>query len=369
MNRKILHIITTSNPHGGAQKVLLNHVALCKDYQNTVLVGSAGILTDELAQLDVEVIISKYLKRNYSFLDIFFMTSLYFQLRKFNYDLVVSHSSKAGLLVRIVCWLRQQSNLFVVHGWSFSNNTNWLKGKFYFSVEKFASLFSDNLLFVSYYDRDIAHKLGIGTGSNNEVIWNGCQPQELSSNTYNDNVTNLVFVARLSEQKDHRTLINAVALLEKKVQEKIRIRCIGGGDLMNELQELVNHFGLNNSFEFLGELRVLDEHYKWAKFSVLISNYEGFPLVNVESFSFGVPVIASNVGGVSEIVKNSETGYLVERGDIEGLSDLINKLVRIQHTEYIELVQNVKRLHEESLTETVISSKTINYLEKCIYQN
>ena len=95
---------------------------------------------------------------------------------------------------------------------------------------------------------------------------------------------------------------------------------------------------------------------KNADIFVLTSNYEGFPITILEAMSFGLPVIASDVGGVSEIVDNS-VGYLIKRGDKEGLKRALkglidNKAIRL------EKGNNARKRIEESFTLDKMLSKT-----------
>jgi glycosyltransferase involved in cell wall biosynthesis len=71
----------------------------------------------------------------------------------------------------------------------------------------------------------------------------------------------------------------------------------------------------------------VDEILARAQISLLVTNWEGFPLSILESMRAGLPVVASAVGGVDEAVREAETGYLVPRGSVEQLRDRISRLI------------------------------------------
>jgi glycosyltransferase involved in cell wall biosynthesis len=95
---------------------------------------------------------------------------------------------------------------------------------------------------------------------------------------------------------------------------------------------------------------------KNADIFVLTSNYEGFPITILEAMSFGLPVIASDVGGVSEIVDNS-VGYLIKRGDKEGLKRALKELIDSKAIR-LEKGNNARKRIEESFTLDKMLSKT-----------
>lgn len=125
-----------------------------------------------------------------------------------------------------------------------------------------------------------------------------------------------LYVGRLFENKGIKTLVSAWRKLNG-----IPLKVIGEGYLRKELQETALHEGLD--VEFLG-IRPLSDvlHYlKGARFLVVPSlHHEGFPRVLVEALSFGVPVIATNVDPLPELVAHGRTGLIFEAGSSESLS-------------------------------------------------
>ena len=131
-----------------------------------------------------------------------------------------------------------------------------------------------------------------------------------------------VYVGRLSQEKGVRTLIKAWAGIDMK------LKIIGDGPLRNELTKL-SEKELQN-IEFCGYLdrKTILEIVSDAAFQLVPSEwYEGFPMVLLEAFSCGTPVIGSDIGSIGEIVVNGETGLKFEPGNPEALKDAVLSLL------------------------------------------
>lgn len=124
-----------------------------------------------------------------------------------------------------------------------------------------------------------------------------------------------------------RLLIESLALIrEKDWQAEI----VGDGPLLNEAVCLAEKYNLGDRIRFLGHLppSELDRRYR-SSYCVVVPSMllESFGLVGIEAMAFGKPVVAFNSGGIEEWLKDGETGFLVERGDIEGFADKISRLL------------------------------------------
>ena len=142
------------------------------------------------------------------------------------------------------------------------------------------------------------------------------------------NDPHVLFVGNLIPRKGLSYLVEAA---QKIVKEKpgTKFLIVGEGPLKNHLVELLKSSSLLGSFKFLGSLseNVLPAAYSCADVFVLPSIQEGQGIVLLEAQASGKPVVAFNVGGANEAVKNKETGLLVERGSSEALADGVLKLL------------------------------------------
>ncbi|MED4288147.1 glycosyltransferase [Priestia megaterium] len=137
---------------------------------------------------------------------------------------------------------------------------------------------------------------------------------------YKDGDKIVVMVARLTEQKDHETVINATSILPSN----IHLVFVGNGEKRQEYIEMINKLNLNDRVHLLGARKDVPNIMKTADLFVLSSHFEGFGLVVVEAMASGLPVIGSDVAGLTDIV--SGAGRLFDPGNAGQLSEIIMEL-------------------------------------------
>ena len=154
-----------------------------------------------------------------------------------------------------------------------------------------------------------------------------------------------MYLGRLSEEKGIKTLIDATMKVflsgnnDTGRYNDYKLKIVGDGPLKEEMISYVKLKGAENNIEFLGHKSHEEamDILKGSKFLVIPSQcYENFPYAVLESFALGKPVIASRIGGIPELVKNWETGLLVEPGNPELLSLKISFLLK--HPEKAEVI-------------------------------
>ena len=142
-------------------------------------------------------------------------------------------------------------------------------------------------------------------------------------------ISNLVLtVARLTAQKSIATLIDALAILCARGRDA-KLKVIGEGPERTALEQQTRALNLQDRVEFVGALaqKELPRHYAECAVFVLPSIREGMGLVFAEALLCGAPVIAANSGGVTDIVKDGETGLLVPERDARALADAIERML------------------------------------------
>ena len=136
-----------------------------------------------------------------------------------------------------------------------------------------------------------------------------------------------VIVARLNGRKGHATLLKSVALLRDSDVTPL-ILVVGDGPEGEALERQAQQLGLGPSqVRFLGARSDVDRILSAADFFVLPSDTEGLPLSVLEAMAHGLPIVASRVGGIPEIIETSEHGLLVPPGDSEALAEAIRSLI------------------------------------------
>ena len=139
----------------------------------------------------------------------------------------------------------------------------------------------------------------------------------------------IVMVSRFSRQKDHATLVRALALLGTRGLRP-RLLLAGGGKALHRkpLERLVAELGLYDQVQFLGVIRNVPEVLMGSRIAVLSTHYEGMPLALVEGMAAGCAVVGSAVPGVREMIDHGVDGLLVPESDAEALADALQALLR-----------------------------------------
>jgi glycosyltransferase involved in cell wall biosynthesis len=132
-------------------------------------------------------------------------------------------------------------------------------------------------------------------------------------------------VGRLDPEKNHDLLLVAMRRLIEECPD-VRLLLVGYGPLGPRLQAQARSLGIGSFVHLLGFRKDVEDILGAADIFVLPSEWEGLPLALLEAGAKGLPAVASNTGGVPEIIKNGETGFLVEPGDV---AELANKLIQL----------------------------------------
>lgn len=135
----------------------------------------------------------------------------------------------------------------------------------------------------------------------------------------------LVHISNFREVKRVLDVVNIFALVEKALS--CRLLLVGDGPEMNRVEREVLRLGLEEKVQFLGKQEGVQEILQMTDVFVLPSGQESFGLVALEAMACGVPVVASRVGGLPEVVKHGKTGYLCDVGDVGGMSEAVLKLL------------------------------------------
>ena len=168
-------------------------------------------------------------------------------------------------------------------------------------------------------------------------------------------------VGRLARAKNQGLLIRSINGIDRDVSVQI----VGVGWLRQQLEKQVADYGLESTVEFLGNPQQVTDIFRRADIYVLSSDYEGLPLSVLEAMRTGLPVVATDVGGVSEAVIDSETGFLVPRGDAEALRSKIQQLIDdpLLRT---KMGQNGRRHYLEKFTARRMTDRTGEIYEKLL---
>ncbi len=161
-----------------------------------------------------------------------------------------------------------------------------------------------------------------------------------------------LFVGRLVEGKGVDYLIQALEVVNKN---KYHVLIIGDGEYMDTLIRLTEKLKLTQNITYLGKVEFIKIPYYMVGVDYLIlpTLNEGFGRVILESMAMKTPVIASNVGGIQDILVDSKTGFFIKTGDINNIRSVIEFVLNLSENEYSKIV--------EKSYETVVEKYEFNY--------
>ena len=352
--KRIFYLITRSEP-GGAQSHVLELMRGFKHQYDLVLgTGEKGFLMDAAQDLGIPVHYIPSLGRSISPVkDYRAYLEIVDILREVKPDLVHCHSSKAGILGRLAAHRLGIKNIFTAHGWAFTDGTPPLKKSLGILLEWLLAHWTDRIVTVSEADRKLAIRYHISPAEKLVTVHNGIMNMPVTpGDTNNVRPVTLIMVARFAPQKDFSLLIDAAA----GIDINFRLLLVGDGPQFKEMKQKANRIGIAGKTNFTGSRTDIDELLDSSDIFVLSSNWEGLPISILEAMRSGLPVIASDVGGVGEAVTNNECGILVERGNMIELRDAIKTL--LDDTDKREQMgQNARARFEKSFTSEVMLSQ------------
>ena len=292
-----------------------------------VLVGGNGPYVSLLRSHGLKVVSLSHLVRPIRpHVDVLAVFECLRAIRSFNPDIVHTHSTKAGLIGRVAAKLARKPVVFTAHGWSFTEGIAERSRRLAAFLERHAAKISDAVICVSEYDRRLALNLGVGNEALLTRIHNGVvdAPPEMRAKHSGNGPIKIISVARLDAQKDHALLIDALATIKDLAWE---LELIGDGPLTESIRARATSLDIIERILFPGLCNDVPRRLAKADLFVLASRFEGFPLSILEAMRANLPVIASDVGGVSESVAEGTTGFLVPKGDKDALADRLRLLL------------------------------------------
>ncbi|WP_243303399.1 glycosyltransferase family 4 protein [Geothrix oryzisoli] len=325
---KIAYVVTKSDPIGGAQI----HVRDLATYMNSkghevhVVVGDEGMFSHQLMTRGINVHTLKSLQREIDPIrDIRCVIEMHKLFKAIRPQIISTHSSKAGWVGRIAARMNDIPVLFTAHGWAFTDGVPAISKAIYLTAEKLVAPLATHILTVSENDRQLAIKYSVCDPSKVTTVHNGMPTIDASMIADPTKIVpKIVMTARFDEPKDHSLLFEALAGL-KDLEWTLDL--IGHGSRIEQAKARVAELGISNRVRFWGTRDDIDEILSRCQIFVLPTKWEGFPRSILEAMRAGLPVVASNVGGVREAVLDGNTGWLVARGDIRGWTSALRALI------------------------------------------
>jgi glycosyltransferase involved in cell wall biosynthesis len=322
---KVLILCTNSDEAGAPIHVETVVSALQNSVEFCAVFGEDGPVADRLRLKSIDVRVVSELRSKINppkdFRAIMRISQI---VREFRPNLIHAHSSKAGMLARIIAVRFSIACLYTVHGWGWRGLGKLSAGAVYL-IEKVLSYAPKcHYAFVAEaVAKQGVEVLGL-TSARGTVIYNGVQ--DVGFFPQANSATLTVFMpARVSSAKDHESLVRAFDLISCEAK---LILCGAGTDDPTFVEQLKKWAPKRyEAIEVLGQRSDVPVLLHTVDIFVLISKFEALPLSIIEAMSAGKAILATNVGGVSELLREGETGLLVEVDDVEGIVLGLKKLL------------------------------------------
>lgn len=281
---------------------------------------------------------------------------------KYRPDIIHCHSAKAGMLGRISAFMCGRKWLYTVHGWGWRGASSFAK-KLIVSIEFILSKLPRGFyIFVAQDVRNEALDVLQIKSHRGVVVYNGVSSIRTGF-PLNNNYLNVMMPARVSSAKDHQSLISAFEYIN---DPNMKLLLCGTDTDKKEFVDFAKALAptTNGSISFLGQRSDIHNIYSQSHIVALISNFEALPLSIIEAMSCSRPVIATNVGGIPELIVSGINGILVRPNCVSDIVDALNGLrnerLRLQLGSQAEITYK-KRFTEKSMLMSIAHIyKTLN---------
>lgn len=344
---RILHLITRLIIGGAQENTVYTVLGLrrMKDYEVDLAsgpsLGPEGSMEEEIRSYGIDIISIPFLRRNinpvYDFIAFLHILSI---IRKGRYDIVHTHSSKAGVLGRFAARLcGVKTIIHTIHGLPFHPYQPRIEGFFYRLCERLAASITHKIICVSNAMVEQAVRGGIATRDKFTVIYSGLDlgrfkprhADEILKKEFGILQGDIVIgkVARLFYLKGHDYLLEAVTNLIGEFPN-IKIMLVGDGILYEYIQKYAERLGIRDRVIFTGLVSRgrIPDMISLMDIVVHVSLREGLARVIPQAMAMERPVIAFDLDGSREIIEDGVNGFLVRPRDVKGLASAMRRLIK-----------------------------------------
>jgi glycosyltransferase involved in cell wall biosynthesis len=337
---KILYVVTKGN-FGGAQRYVFDLAVKSKEAGHSVVIGAGteGELLKRSNEQNIETKLITGLTRDVGIIsEIKALYSLTLLIREFNPDVIHLNSSKTGVLGAIVGRiLGVPKIIFTAHGWPVFEDRPKLWKVMAYTGSYLTTLLCHHTIEVSHHDHTLLmpgtkHKRSVIPTALTEInFYSRPEARDIlfDKDTSEQHQTNtwLVSVAELHPNKNLSLVIDAVAEYNTTHHNKIFYTILGGGEQLNELTEQIKLRSQTDYIKLLGHTSGASLYLLAFDIFILPSKKEGMPYALLEAGQAGLPCIASNVGGIPEVIANLKTGLLIDPNNPKEIISTIDTLI------------------------------------------
>jgi glycosyltransferase involved in cell wall biosynthesis len=337
----VVHVVARLNVGGVARLLSLLASRMGPEFESVVLTGEAdareGSLVDEMRAAGALVVHVPGLRRQLSpVADARALWWLYRHLRRTRPQIVSTHTAKAGALGRVAAIAAGVPvRVHTFHGHVLEGYFDPVRTALFRGIERLLGRYTTRLITVSPRIAADLRRFRIG-GDRVTVVKPAFELDRLTGGSRSSlraelgiapDVPLAGIVGRLAPIKNHALFLKACRLVHEQVPEA-QFLVVGDGELASALRAETERLGLAGVVLFTGWRRDLADVYAALDVVVCSSDNEGLPVALVEAGAAGRPVVATDVGGVADLVADGVNGLLVPSGDAEALAGAIAALLR-----------------------------------------
>ena len=344
--QKVLFVITKSN-WGGAQRYVYDLATNLpkEEFETKVALGGEGLLKEKLQENNIPIIPIPHLQRNINFAkELLSFFSLIKIFNKEKPDIIHLNSSKAGGIGAVAALLHKLWNknhglktIFTVHGWAFNEARTFRAKSAIYLSQWITSALSNNTIILSRHDYRQALgmpiikqnkfsliPLGIPENQMNYLPKQSARKQ-LFRNIEISKYRNIVVgtIAEFTKNKGLGFLLDVLNILKPK---NLHLVVIGDGEEKEKIENRIEKEGLKENVTTCGFIQHAAKYIKAFDIFVLPSIKEGLPYTILESMNAGVPVVASSVGGIPDLIDHEKSGFLTIPQSSHSLAENLKKL-------------------------------------------
>lgn len=321
--KKILHVHVLPLVTGSGINTFLTMKGLHDRYQMEMACAPNGPLNELVTKYGMVVHpIKNFVSEVSLFKDLHALWQIFMLLRRQKYDLIHTHNSKGGFIGRLAAFLAGGPPVIHgVHGFAFHENERWLRRVLFFALEKLAKHWSTRVICISQPLVELWIQSNLAPREKIRKIYSGIEIMDFKRKYNRSKIrTQLGLkpgqiavgqVSKLWEGKGHEDIMNACPKLIEQIPD-LKVFFIGNGPICEKLQSMVDKKGLQNTIVFLGHCDNVPEITSALDIAVLASHFEGMGRVVLEAMAVGLPVVATRVGGIPDLVVDQKTGILID---------------------------------------------------------
>jgi glycosyltransferase involved in cell wall biosynthesis len=335
-----MRIIARLNVGGPAIHVSLLTVGLQDEvYQSTLVTGvvepDEGDMTYLARDLGIQPVVIPTMQREISLLaDLKTLAALVRLMRRMRPHIVHTHTAKAGFVGRLAAVLcRVPVVVHTFHGHVFQGYFGETKTRLFIGLERLAARGSDVILTISQRLKDDLVAYRIAPEEKIKIVPLGLKLLRLTDlealrgsfrqeGGFSTETPLVGIIGRLVPIKNHELFLAAASRVSQ-ARPEVRFAIVGDGERRAALEALVEHLGLADRVWFAGWRDDLPRIYADLDALVISSNNEGTPVSIIEAMAARVPVVATEVGGVPDLLRDGQLGTLVPPEDAEALAEAI----------------------------------------------